>query len=110
MRPRGAARMCDRCNVRVVTNLETVWVKKRVAVAAREGTPAGPIITALALRDAAEDALRVEVGHCRDLGWSWTAIARHLNVTRQAARQKYGQFDRMGVDQGGDLPPVLDGL
>lgn len=66
--------------------------------------------TARALRDAAEHDLREEVAFLRTNGKSWTEIAGYLGVSRQAARQKYGEFETTRSNQAGDLPPALDGL
>lgn len=45
----------------------------------------------LALRDELDQAIEVAVAGLRDAGFSWTEIARPLGITRQGARQVYGQ-------------------
>ena len=44
------------------------------------------------LRDQVDEAIRDGVGTAREShGVSWTDVARELGVSRQAARQRYGQ-------------------
>jgi DNA-directed RNA polymerase specialized sigma24 family protein len=42
-----------------------------------------------ALRTLAERLEELQVGHARDLGWSWQDIAEQLGVSRQAVHKKY---------------------
>lgn len=82
-------------------------MQKRVNVAVREGTPAGPLITARAILEAAEECVAIEVWHFRRGGATWADVGRHLGVTKQAAQQKYGTKKQA---RSTDLPPTLDGL
>jgi hypothetical protein len=36
----------------------------------------------------------LQVGHARELGWSWQQIAALLGVSKQAVHQKYGKDKR----------------
>jgi hypothetical protein len=45
-------------------------------------------------RDEAEAELEVLIDHAVALGVGWPGIARHLGVTRQAARQHYQRRHR----------------
>lgn len=56
-----------------------------------DATPIHAISAAVAQRRRAEDAIVDNVTRARALGLSWTLIAEALGVSRQAARQRYGQ-------------------
>ena len=57
---------------------------------AREGVHLRRIQAARANLSAAEDELRKAVQAARDAGDSWTIIGAALDVTRQAAQQRFG--------------------
>lgn len=56
----------------------------------RDAVPLRRVRDAQQAREKAETKLRSEVDAARAAGFSWTAIAMMLGVTRQAAQQKYG--------------------
>lgn len=62
--------------------------------AASSPDPAVGLRAVRALRDLAERLEQIQVGHARDLGWTWQEIAAHLGVTRQAVHKKFGHSDR----------------
>lgn len=90
-------------------NLETVWVRKRIAAAIKDGTPAGPLITARAIRDAADEEVAKAVAALRADGYSWTVVGRLLHISKQAAQQKYGSKPRTSTDAHA-MPPELEGI
>ena len=57
---------------------------------ARDAVHFRRIQTAHANLSAAEDDLRESVQAARDAGDSWTIIGAALNITRQAAQQRFG--------------------
>lgn len=57
---------------------------------ARDAVHFRRIQTARANLSAAEDDLREAVQAARDAGDSWTIIGAALNITRQAAQQRFG--------------------
>lgn len=58
---------------------------------ARDAVHFRRIQTARANLSAAEDDLREAVQAARDAGDSWTIIGAALNITRQAAQQRFGR-------------------
>jgi predicted transcriptional regulator len=46
------------------------------------------------LRALLEAVEELQVGHARELGWSWQQIAALLGVSKQAVHQKYGKDKR----------------
>lgn len=46
-----------------------------------------------ALRRLADDLEPLHVRRARNMGWSWEAIARRLQVSRQAVHKKYARED-----------------
>ncbi len=52
-------------------------------------------------RDEADAELTALIGHAVTLGISWPDIARHLGVSRQAARQQYQRRHRDHVAEHG---------
>lgn len=87
---------------------EAVWVRKRIDAAAKDGTPAGPLLTAAAIRNEAEAEVARAVADLRADGYSWVTVGRLLHVSKQAAQQRYGR--KATAQQPTALPPVLDGL
>jgi AraC-like DNA-binding protein len=62
---------------------------QRLTAAASSPDPAVGLRAVRALRDLAERLEAIQVGHARDLGWTWQEIAAHLGVTRQAVHKKF---------------------
>lgn len=56
-----------------------------------DGDPTRLIVSALDVRSAAEDVVRVVVLEARQAGATWQAIGDVLGVSRQAAFQRYGK-------------------
>jgi hypothetical protein len=57
----------------------------------RDATPLWRVRAAREAAERAEQFLTEEVRAVHELGFSWTAIARMLGVTRQAARQRFAE-------------------
>jgi hypothetical protein len=78
---------------RVVENDEYAAFVRRVLRACARRVAAGDIeaITCMAaLADELDEALRSAVAGLRSNGYSWAEIGARLNVTRQAAQQRWG--------------------
>jgi hypothetical protein len=43
------------------------------------------------LQDLLDELEELQVARARELGWSWSEIARPLRVSRQAAHRKYAK-------------------
>jgi hypothetical protein len=56
---------------------------------AADPDPAVGLRAVAALRHVADQLELVQVRRARELGWSWREIALRLDVTKQAAHQKY---------------------
>ena len=60
-----------------------------VAAAASSQDPTVGLAAVASLRGLLESLEELQVGHARDLGWSWQQIAEALHVSRQAVHKKY---------------------
>ena len=69
---------------------------REVTKNATSPNPAVGLAAVRALRRLADKLEALHVGHARDLGWSWQAIAEALGITRQSVHQKYGQGKKEG--------------
>ncbi|WP_278312417.1 RNA polymerase subunit sigma-70 [Lolliginicoccus levis] len=53
--------------------------------------PAVGLQAVVALRKLADQLEAVHVANARQHGWTWQAIATHLDISRQAVHKKYGK-------------------
>lgn len=64
-----------------------------------DGTSRDPVVglrAVTALRRLADRLEDLQVAHARSLGWSWTAIAATLGVSKQAVHEKHaGRGERV---------------
>ncbi len=60
-----------------------------VAAAASNRDPAIGLAAVASLRELLESLEELQVGHARELGWSWQQIAESLRVSKQAVHKKY---------------------
>jgi hypothetical protein len=82
---------------RVVENDQYAAFLRRVIRAYGRRIAAGDVealADAVALIDELEDAIAHAVNGLRAHGYSWADIARPLEITRQAAQQRWGGEDR----------------
>lgn len=61
--------------------------------------PAVGLRAVASLRRLAEQLELLQVQHARTLGWSWTEIAGHLGVTKQAVHRKYARVPAVPPDR-----------
>ncbi|HUS61269.1 MAG TPA: hypothetical protein VMY34_03665 [Acidimicrobiales bacterium] len=62
--------------------------------AVKSKSPAIGLRAVAALRRLADDLEPLHVRRAREAGWTWQAIAIHLQVSKQAVHKKYAQEER----------------
>jgi hypothetical protein len=63
----------------------------KLATAAGSRDPREGLRAVAALRRLLERLESLQVGHARDLGWSWQEIASELGVSKQAVHKKHAE-------------------
>jgi hypothetical protein len=71
-----------------------------LAAAAGSEDPAVGLRAVVSLRRLAEQLESLHVDRARELGWSWSAIAAELGVSKQAVHQKHGSRTEPGAKKG----------
>jgi hypothetical protein len=61
------------------------------AAAAHPDQPGRALTTIVALRKLLDELEELQVARARELGWSWSEVARPLGVSRQAVHRKYAE-------------------
>jgi hypothetical protein len=70
---------------------ESADVSLNTAAAAGSADPAVGLPAVRALRRLQEQLEAIHVSNAREQGWSWQAIAKALDMSRQAVHQKYNR-------------------
>jgi len=71
-----------------------------LAATAGSEDPAVGLRAVASLRRLAEQLESLHVDRARELGWSWSAIAAELGVSKQAVHQKHGGRAEPGARKG----------
>jgi hypothetical protein len=75
-------------------------ISPNLTAAAGSEDPVVGLRAVVSLRRLAEQLESLHVDRARGLGWSWSAIAAELGVSKQAVHQKHGGRIETGAKKG----------